>query len=251
MVAKSLRHSPRFRAEPFPWWELPKDLQVAILLQMSDNSTQLLLQLSKQARFLRPIRPLILEALRMDARLVELLDGAWHSSTRKSHQQTNQALTATFIGVHELNTRKPVEEVMAVELILLRPHEHPRSWKWRLRVRVYAMGAPLNNGHEAELAFLEVWYTPGTRLGQPKAGAQERAHRFCVEKGRQFSARTAELHAQNICVCRQYGCPIWYPQLVTSRSRVLELRSFASPLFRWQLPHGLMCIMRLVSAFVK
>ena len=102
----------------------------------------------------------------MDARLVELLDAAWRSSAHKFHQRTDQALTATFIGARELYTRKPVEEVMAVELVLVRPYERQRSWKWRLRVRIHATGEPLDDGDEAELSFLEVWYTPGTRLGQ-------------------------------------------------------------------------------------
>lgn len=246
------RRSSRFRTEPFPWWELPKELQATVLLQLNDNDvTQLLLLLTRLARFLRPIRSVILEALRMDARLVELLDEHWCATALKCHQPTNQALTATFLGVHELDTHEPVEEVMAVELALVRPHKQPRHWKWRLRVRSYATGKPLDGDDEADLAFLEVWYTPGTRLGQLTAGTRERTHRFCVGKGRQLSAGAAELRANHICVCPHYGCPIWYPQLVTSRTRVLELRSFGSPLFRWQFPHELMCVMRFVSAFVK
>ena len=251
VVAKCLRRSPRFRTQPFPWLDLPNDLQIAVLLKLSDDSIELLRQLSKLARFLRPIRPLILGALRIDARLMDLLDKPWRSSTRKSNQETNPSLTAEFTGVHELDTREPVEEVMAVELILIRPYERPRSWKWRLRIRFHATGVPLDDGDEIELAFLEVWYTPGTRLGQPRMGTRERAHSFCMGMGRQLSAGTAQLHANHICVGSRYGCPIWHPQLVTPSSGILELRSFSSRLFRWQVSPELVAVMQLVSAFVK
>ena len=252
VVSKCLRRSPRFCTQPFPWWELPRDLQIAVLLKLSDDSIELLRQLSRLARFLRPIRPFILEVLRIDARLVDLIDQPWCSSTRKSNQEANQSLAAQFIGVHKLDTYEPVEEVMAVDLVLIRPHEcRPRSWKWRLRVRFHAAGKPLDDGDKVELAFLEVWYTPGTRLGQPRTGTRERAHSFCVGMGRQLSAGTAELHANHICVDNHIGCPIWYPQLVTSSSRILELRSFASRLFRWQVSPELVSVMQLVSAFVK
>ena len=250
-MAKCLRRSPRFCTQPFSWWELPKDLQIAVLLKLSDDSIELLRQLSRLARFLRPIRPFILEALRIDARLVDLIDQPWCSSIRKSNDEANQSLTAQFIGVHKLDTRELVEEVMAVELALIRPHERPRTWKWRLRVRFHATGKPLHDGDEVELVFLEVWYTPGTRLGQPRMGTRKRAHSFCVGMGRQLSAGTAQLHASHICVGSRYGCPIWYPQLVTPSHGILELRSFSSRLFRWKVSPELVSVMQLASAFVK
>ena len=225
------------------------DLQVAVILQLGGDATQLLVQLSRLARFLRPMRLLILEALNTDARLGAVLNGDWRSTARKSsHQPTTRELTATFLGVQDLDTRESVDEIMAVELALVRPREQPRHWKWRLRVRVHA--THLTCGDEVELAFLEVWYTPGARLGQLKAGAQERTHRFCMGKGGQLLAGTAELHANRICTSHHYGCPVWYPQLVTSEAHVLELRSFASVLFRWQVTDELTRVMRLVSSFI-
>ena len=134
-------------------------------------------------------------------------------------------------------------------MALIRPRELPRHWKWRLRVRVHATGEPLARSDEAELAFVEAWYAPGTRLGQLTAAGRQRTHRDCPGKGHQRSAETADLHANDICVCNSSGCHIWLPRLTTLESGVLELRSITRPVFLWQIPRELAHVMRLAPQF--
>ena len=67
------RRSPRFIYTPFPWHELDLDLQAYVLLQLSEDRRELLSQLARLARAIRPLRAVILRAMQLDDGIDALL----------------------------------------------------------------------------------------------------------------------------------------------------------------------------------
>ena len=77
-----------------------------------------------------------------------------------------------------------MDERMLVELRLLRPRASPRSWKWMLQFHLWATAAP----HDGlQLATVQIFYNPSSRIGQLGRRGRRRGHALCGQHGRTYS----------------------------------------------------------------
>ena len=179
-----IRRSPRFIAVPFPWQALGLDLQALVLLQLADEACELLLQLSRFARALRPMRAAILRAVELDDGIGALLSSSFAACARKLGSDPSP-LRGAFSGAHHAGEPNgQLDEHMHVELRLVRPRLTPRSWKWALYFRMWTSNTEC---HHVRLAAVQVFYTPSERIGQPRHGGRKRVHQFCAQQGHVYA----------------------------------------------------------------
>ena len=230
---------------PFPWHALDLDLQAIVLLQFSDDACELLTHFAWLARVIRPMRAVILRAIRLNDDVDVLMSSSFTASDHKLRAEPSP-LKGSFWGVHRAGEpSSQVDEQMRVELRLLRPQSSPRSWKWMLQLHMWSDASVRDC---VLLASVQVFYNPSERIGQLRRGARKRGHTFCEQRGGVYAERNEAIQQYGICM-RNMDALI-YPKLTTVAENAILLSSHDRPIFMWTLSREIVCVLRLVRAFV-
>ena len=183
--------------------------------------------------------------MQLDDGIDALLSTTFTASDSKLGRE-HSSLRGSFWGVHRVGDRSSeVDEHMLVELRLLRPRASPRSWKWMLQFHLWATAAPRDR---LQLATVQIFYTPSSRIGQLGRRGHRRGHALCEQHGRIYSEDRETIRAHGVCACKVNT--LTFPKLATVADGVLCLSSYDRNVFTWTLSHEAVCVLKLVRSFV-
>ena len=239
---KARRRSPA----TFPWCLLNVDLQASVLVQLECEATELMRHLARLACHLRPLRPAILRATRLDARLTALLDAGWTASRRKL-APTKCELRCSWRGAQSTGTTSVVlNERVTLKLNLQRDADAPRRWRWKLQL-MWDVNSP--SGRWLCAVSYEAFLSTAGRGGVPPLKGRFRRHKVQCSTNGVCIASLRQMNRLGVCWRRQVFGRLDHTQLCIANG-ALRLVCDHELLVEWTLSSEALCAMHLVCALV-
>jgi len=233
-------------SQTFQWASLDLDLRAMVLSHLAKDVIEFQHHLANLARHLRPLRPVIVRTLFLDARMRAVIDRGWFAMASTSTLQTS-GLHCNWRNAYTRGARKrKLQERVMVGLRLHQQDEAPRRWQWKLHLDWHI--ATLVNGCR-RVAMYKASLKSTTRMGVLPSRGQIRRHRVSAGTGAVCVATQGAMEQYGVCY-RRRGFERLDGLQVSTVGPSLHLMLDGELLVEWMLPLEAHRLMQLIEVLL-